>query len=372
MRILYVVTAAEFGGAPRQVLQLVKHLREQGHEVGLVAAPEARLVEGAEALGVKIFPNRHFVRPVRPCKDFRALYAVFCAIRTFNPDLVHAHSTKAGYAARLACAILHKTVIFTAHGWAFTEGRNLWKRKPLAWAERLAAKATAKVICVSAHDRELASRWKVAKPEQLVVIHNGIAPRPFLEADGTPLRREFGLEFTPMLTFVGRLVPPKDLLILRQAFEDLPEGILMVVGDGELRPRAERFVREHRLETRVRFIGQRSDVPQILAASDVFVLSSRWEGLPYTIIEAMMAGLPVVATNVGGVSELVKDGVTGFLVPRRDPKALAEALQRLIDDPELRKRMGEAGRQKALREFTLDRMLRETEQVYAEVLGREL
>ena len=126
------------------------------------------------------------------------------------------------------------------------------------------------------------------------------------------------------------------------------------------------------LSNRVFLLGERNDVPSILASSDVFVLPSNWEGLPYTVIEAMMAGLPVVATSVGGVPELVEDGVTGFLVPRSDPEALAEALQRLIDDPELRERMGKAGRQKAMCEFTLDRMLRETEKVYEEVLGREL
>lgn len=363
-----MVTAAEFGGAPRHVLQLMKHMKEQGHEVGLVAAPEPRLMEGAAALGVKIFPNRHFVRPVRPWKDLGALCIVFHAVRAFNPDLVHAHSTKAGYAARLVCAILHKPLIFTAHGWAFTEGRGLLARTVLAWAERLAAKATAKIICVSKHDRELGLRWKVAKPDQLVVIHNGVDPHPFSEANGAPLRKELGLEDALILTFVGRLTPPKDPFTLLEAVKVLSDGVLLVVGEGRLRPQVERYVREQGLVERVRLLGQRSDVPQILAASDIFVLSSRWEGLPYTIIEAMMAGLPVVATRVGGIPELVEDGVTGFLVPPKDPEALAVALQKLIDNPKMRQQMGGAGQKKAMQEFTLDRMLRETVRVYEEVL----
>jgi len=368
MKILYVVTAAEFGGAPLHVLQLMEYMVKQGHEVGLVAASEPRLMEGAKTLGVKIFSNPHFVRPIRPWEDLQALWPVLRAIRRFNPDIVHAHSTKAGYVARFACMLLRKSVIFTAHGWAFTEGRNMWKRRLLALAEQLAAKVTAKIICVSKHDRDLALRWKVARPDQLIVIHNGIDPQPFLKADGASLRQEQGLEKATVLTFVGRLAPQKDPLTLLEVVKKLPEAVLLLVGDGELRPLVERSIRKLGLVDKARLLGQRSDVPRILAASNIFVLSSRWEGLPYTIIEAMMAGLPVVATEVGGVPELVEDGVTGFLVPPRDPEALAEALQKLIADPELRRRMGQAGHEKALKEFTLARMLRETEKVYQEVL----
>jgi len=368
MKILYIITAAEYGGAPLHVLQLMEYMLQQGHEVGLVAAPEPRLMERAKALGVEVFPNHHFVRPIKPWKDVRALWVVFKSIKSFKPDLVHAHSTKAGYAARLACAIFHKPVVFTAHGWAFTEGKKLWERKLLSMIERLAAKVTARVICVSRYDREQALRWKVAKPEQLVVIYNGIKPGPFLEASGTSLRLKLGLNNPPVLTFVGRLVPQKDPLTLLKAIKILPKGTLLMVGDGELRPHVEKYVCKHNLNKRVLILGQRKDVPRILAASDIFILSSRWEGLPYTIIEAMIVGLPIVATRVGGVSELVEDGVTGFLVPPKDPKALAEAIQKLLDDPELRKEMGQAGREKALREFTLDRMLHETEKVYEGVL----
>lgn len=371
MRVLYAVTAAGFGGAPLHVLQVMEHMVKQGHEVGLVSSPEPSLTRKARRLGAQIFHNPHFVRPLHPWKDFRAIWPVFKAVRDFNPDLVHAHSTKAGLAARLACVLLRKPVIFTAHGWAFTEGRNILKRRLLAMAERLAARATAKIICVSEHDYALALQWKVGKPEQLVVIHNGIDPKLFMEADGASFREELKLKGKPVLTFVGRLAPPKDLFTLLEAVKNLQDGVLLIVGDGELRPQVERHIREQGLEERVRLLGERRDVPAILAASDIFALSSRWEGLPYTIIEAMMAGLPVVATRVGGVPELVEDRITGFLVPTRDPKALAAAIQRLLDDPELRKRMGQAGREKVLKEFTLDRMLAETQKVYEEVLSQK-
>jgi len=367
-----VITAAEFGGAPLHVLQLMEHMVKQGHKVGLVAAPEPRLMEGAKALGVKVFPNPHFVRPIRPWKDLRALWRVFGAIRQFKSDLVSAHSTKAGFAARFSCAILRVPVIFTAHGWAFTEGKNPLTRYLLALAERLSAKVTEKIICVSEHDKKLALRFRVAPEQKLIVIHNGMEPTLYLNADGSKVRFELGLkEDEILITMVARFVPQKDHDTLLQALSLLPGGGFKaaLVGGGEREAFFRKKVGKLGLGDNVIFLGERRDVPQILAASDIFVLSSNWEGLPRSIIEAMMAGLPVVATRIGGVSELVEDEVTGFLVPPKDPDALAEALQKLIADPELRRRMGEAGREKALQEFTLDRMLHETERVYREVLG---
>jgi glycosyltransferase involved in cell wall biosynthesis len=372
MRILYVITSAEFGGAPLHVLQLARYMLKQSHEVGIVTAPEPRMMQEAKALGVRIFPNPHFVRPVVLWKDFRALWRVSQAIQQFKPDLVSAHSTKAGFAARFSCAILRVPVIFTAHGWAFTEGKSPLSRYFLALAEGLASKVTKKIICVSEHDKELAIRLHVASEKKVKVIHNGMEPSLYLNTDGSKIRSELGLsESEILITMVARFVPQKDHDTLFRALNFLPECGFKValVGNGEREVLFRREAEKQSVNGRVVFLGERCDVPQILAASGIFVLSSHWEGLPRSIIEAMMSGLPVVATRVGGVPELVEDGVTGFLVPPKDPQALAKALQRLLDDPELRHRMGQLGREKALREFTLDRMLRETEKVYEEVLG---
>ena len=153
--------------------------------------------------------------------------------------------------------------------------------------------------------------------------------------------------------------------------KDLPNGKLLMIGDGELRPQVEDFIHQNELEDRVVLMGTRYDVPDILAASDIFVLPSRWEGLPYVVIEASMAGLPVVASRVGGIPELVEDSVTGLLVPPGNPEALSEAIQRLLDNEDLRHQMGQAGREKALREFTSDHMLAETDKIYEGVTDSE-
>ena len=372
MKILYNVTGAVFGGAVAHVLGLMRADISVGHLVGLVAAPEPRLMSEAKDIGAQVFPNPYFVHGVQLHNDIRALWPVFQAVRRFNPDVVSAHSTKAGYVARLVCAILRKPVVFTAHGWAFCDGRSsVWQRHLLALAERLAAWTTAAIICVSAYDRELALKFKVAPPEKLVLIHNGVDPAPLLSAKGEHVRREFGLWDVPVLTMVGRLAPQKDPLALLEACKLLKADFrLMIVGDGELRDRAENFVAQNNLRGKVTFTSERHDIPEILAASDILVLASRWEGLPLVIIEAEIAGLPVVASGVGGVPELIEDGVTGFIVPPRNPRALACVLQRLIDDAHLRRRVGSAARKKALHEFTFDHMLTKTRQLYDDTLKK--
>jgi glycosyltransferase involved in cell wall biosynthesis len=369
MKILYCVTGAVFGGAVAHVLSLMQADVKAGHLVGLVAAPEPRLMSEARNIGVRVFPNPYFVHGVKLHKDIRAPWPVFQAVRRFNPDIVSAHSTKAGYAARLVGAVLRKPVIFTAHGWAFTEGRSTWQRPILALVERLAAKVTAAIICVSAYDRGLALKFKVAPPEKLVLIHNGIDPAPWLSARSERVRREFGPGNVPVLAMIGRLAPQKDPLTLLEACKLLKADFrLMIVGDGELHGRAEEFVAQNDLHHKVTFTGERHDIPEILAASDILVLSSRWEGLPLVVIEAETAGLPVVASGVGGVPELIEDGITGFVVPPRNPRALADIIQRLLDDTQLRRRIGSAAREKALREFTLHDMLTKTHQLYEDIL----
>ncbi len=364
MKVLYVVTSAGFGGAPLHVLQLMRYMRSLGHSVGLVSAPEPRLVREAEKLGVEVFPNPYFVRRFHLINDLRAFIPVYRAIKKFKPDIIHAHSSKAGIIARFWSAVLNvKPIIFTAHGWVFTEGRKFWIRWLLAQIERIAAITTTKIICVSEHDRELAIKFKVASPEKLIVIHNGVDISLFQNIVKSQPRNN-----KPVITFVGRLAPPKDLFFLIDVAERINNAVFWIVGDGELREKVKRYISKKGLIDRVVLFWERCDIPEILSQTDIFVLPSRWEGLPLAIIEAMMAGLPVVASNVGGISELIEDGVNGFLIPPRDAVRFTKALQILIEDETLRKKMGEAGREKAMKNFTLDKMLSKTMEVYCELL----
>lgn len=370
-KVLLLVTLSEWGGAQHVVYLIAKHLRTK-YDIVVGCAPGGGLVEKLQREGLRVVEIPELTRYPHPFwRDLRALWHLYRLMRREHFDLVHAHSTKAGLLGRLAARFAGvSAVLFTAHGWAFTEGRAWWKRWLLSQYERLIAKLTTTVICVSEHDRRLALQFKVATLERLVVIHNGLDPLPFLQTKDIRLSPLVGIKERPWVTFVGRLAPQKDLLPLLRAFERVSLGSLILVGDGSLRPQVEQFVRQRGLDHRVILLGDRTDIPELLAASDVFVLPSRWEGLPLAIIEAMMAGLPVVASRVGGVPELVENGVTGFLVPSGDAAALAKTIQELLGDKELRLRLGLAGREKAMKEFTLARMLAATQTVYEEALRR--
>jgi len=284
-------------------------------------------------------------------------------IRHVRPDLVHLHSSKAGFIGRIAAKSERVPAIFTAHGWAFSEGTP-WKQKLLAIPlEAFASRLGGHIIAVSQYDYRLALRYRIESPHRMSVVHNGIPD--------SPERANPGEDTIPKIVMVARFAPQKDHALLLRALASLGDEPweLEFVGNGPLFKNIKRVADELNLQNRVRFLGARYDVSRILAESHIFVLTSNYEGFPISVLEAMRAGLPVVASDVGGTNEAVDEGRTGYLVPRGDLETLRERLRLLIKDPALRREMGNAGREKYERHFTVDRMLAETSKVYDLVLG---
>jgi glycosyltransferase involved in cell wall biosynthesis len=369
--VCQLITLSEWGGAQHVVYELVRHFK--GEFACMVACgPRGELIERVRSHSIPVTVIPALRRNLNPWLDAAALGQILRLLQNGNFSIVHCHSSKAGILGRLAAHITGvPVVLFTAHGWAFTEGRSYWKRWLAALLERIASRWSTKIVCVSHYDRELALRFKVTQPKRLVVIHNGIDPSPFARADGSTVRQEFGLVEDLVITTVGRLAVQKDPLTLLRAYRilDPRNAKVVIAGDGPLRKSVEQYVNRNMLRNRVLLAGTFHNVPALLVASDIFVLASRWEGLPLTIIEAMMAGLPVVATGVGGVAELVEHGVTGIIVPPGNPEALAEAIRQLLEDADLRRRMGQAGRQRALERFTVNRMVAEVKTLYTSLLA---
>jgi glycosyltransferase involved in cell wall biosynthesis len=352
-KVLVLITLAEVGGAQSYVAALLPALAER-YDVVVAAHGPGAVVEAARAAGVRYVPLEHVRRPLHPARDLLGLWELVRLMRRERPDLVHANSAKAGLLGRLAAALTGVPVrVFNAHGWSFQSQGS----RAFLWAERAVAPLTTTTICVSQSQLEDGVAAGVCSSERAVVIHNGIDVRAFALAhpNGGP----------PQILSVGRLKAPKDFVTLARALELLPRGAFraLVAGDGpdrELIPAA----------APLELLGERDDVPDLLAAADVFVLSSRSEGLPISILEAMAAGLPVVATRVGGVPELVVDGETGLLVPPGDARALAAALRTLLGDRELRLRLGAAGRARAEREFDLPAFRQAHLDLYERLLAR--
>lgn len=367
-RLLQLITLSEWGGAQQYVLSLARGLRGQ-YDVTVACAPGGPLVDRLHREGIRVIEVPSLVRMPHPLLDLKALRFLVRLMRGEQFALVHCHSTKAGLLGRIAARMAGvPVVLFTAHGWQFVGDWPLLLRLAMAAAEWLAARLSTAIICVSDYDRQIALRMGIGTPERLVVVHNGVDPAPWLgNGQGAPDPPDGQRPSTAVM--VGRLTVQKDPAALLEAWHRVDRSHrLIMVGDGPLLTDLKRQIQRDGLADRVLLLDPTSDIPSLLRTADVFVLCSRWEGLPLAIIEAMMSGLPVVGTRVGGVAEVVEAGETGLLVPCQNPEALSSALNRLLHDPGLRARMGEAGRRRALERFTEARMLAATAEVYARVL----
>ncbi len=368
LHIAFLITRTdEIGGAQMHVFELARCLFTHGVRVTVLGGGMGTFAEMLRRAGIPYQNVPRLVRPIRPGTDWRCFWELRAVLKRLRPNLLTVHSSKAGWLGRLAARSLRLPVIFTVHGWAFTEGVPPIRRTLYALAERMAAPCADRIITVSEYDRQLALRHHIASANRLVTVHNGIPDiAPFQRArpgEGERVR----------LVMVARFSPPKDQALLIRALAGLSAlpWELELIGDGPLRVASERLVHQLQLNDRVHFLGERQDVADRLSKAHIFVLVSNYEGLPLSILEGMRAGLPVVASDVGGVHEAVLQEETGLLFPRGDVEALRSVLRRLIEQPELRVRLGCAGRRRYEQAFTLDHMVARTWAVYEAVLQQK-
>ena len=284
-------------------------------------------------------------------------------LRAFDPDLVHAHSSVAGILARLVAARQRRPAVFTAQGWAFTEGARRTRRAVAVAAEWWLGRFTRAAIAVSAYDFRLGQRFRVVRSGRLHLVRNGIADLPAAPSCG-------GQQAGCRIIMTARFAPPKKHLLLVEALAGVDgEWHCELIGTGPGLEAVMNEVVSLGLESRFTFAGERDDVPLRLADGDLFVLVSDYEGLPISIIEAMRAGLAVAASDVGGVGELVEHEVSGLVFDNVDLEAVRATLQRLVSDGRTRARMGEAGRAAYESRHRLDSMIEATTTIYLDVLN---
>jgi glycosyltransferase involved in cell wall biosynthesis len=360
MKLLYIITLSELGGAQKNVADLIEHFSKL-HEVTLVTSSDGPLTEHARRCGASVLLIESMGRNISPFDDLRSLQKLLMLLRQVRPHLVHAHSSKAGLIARIAGRLVGIPVIFTAHGWGFKRGVPLVRRVTVWLTEFATARLNTLIVCPSQYDHDLAIQAGVAPKSKLVTIHNGVDPdAPWAAPERMP----------PEVVMVARFKEPKDQYLLIRAFHqaDVTNATLTLVGDGPEIDMSKRLAIELGLNSRVRFLGDRRDVSELLADAQVFVLLSRYECLPISILEAMRAGLPVLASRVGGVPEQIEHAVSGFAVEHTDFAGIVDALKRLLEDSRLRKSMGDRGREIFLRRFVLSQMLEAMRVAYERVV----
>ena len=379
IRVLHPITRLIIGGAQENTMLTAQLLDKAQWAVTVVSGPqtgsEGSLIEAVRERGIELVLEPTLVREVNPVKDFLALIQLTKLMRGGGYQIVHTHSSKAGILGRWAAKFAGVPVIVhTVHGWGHHDRQHPLVRAYYIILEKITLPITDKLIAVTGKDIEKGLRDGIGRAENYTVIRSGIE----LDRFGHPqvaraeTRAAWGIpQDVPLIGSVTRLSPQKAPLDFVRAAaivaRQYPAAWFMMVGDGPLRAEVEALAAEVGIAERLVLTGLRRDVPELMAAFDIFVLSSLWEGLPRVLPQAMATGLPVIVTACDGSAEAVASGVNGFLVPPGEPQSLAQQVLVLLDNPALIAQMGAAGRQRA-QEFSDQGMVAAIANLYQELL----
>lgn len=372
VNLLYVVTKLELGGAQKQLLHLIRRLDQEKYRIFLFTAQGGELIPEAQALeGLELKRSRFLERPLNPLNDALALIELCFFIKNNAIQIIHTHSSKAGILGRIAGALTRiPLLIHTVHGWSFNDYQPFLLHRLYLWLERFCAKFTHKIIVVSEFDRAKGLKNSIGNQGQYCLIRYGLEMQNFQLPKSGSVRKELGISSASRVVgMVACFKPqkaPLDFIALAAGVnKKFPGTKFVLVGDGGLRKKIERRIRQLGLALDVVLTGWRADIPAILDGLDVLVLTSLWEGLPIVILEAMAAGVSIVATDTGGIREVVEDGRGGYLVKPHDIRGLQARVEELLADVNKREAFtryasGVINRQ----DFSLERMAANTDRLY--------
>jgi len=385
--ILYIITKSVWGGAAKYVYDLAIHLTGE-FEVAVAAGGQGKFAQEIKKANLPYYQIKGFQRTINLFKDVFAFFEILALLFRLKPDIIHVNSSKAGGIVGKA-AWYYKLIsrrkprlIFTAHGWAFNEDRPKWQILLIKVFSKVTALFCDKIICVSEYDRQIAINDKIAPSNKLVAIHNGIDIKTISFLPREEAQKKL-LNKTPTLVIgtIAEWTKNKGLFYLLETFRDSPLGTvfqrrtvlkglslsmtLVIIGSGE-NPDKEKmyqFIEKNNLKN-VHLIEWIDNAAVYLRAFDIFILPSIKEGLPYTIIETMAAGVPIITTNVGGIPEMIDDNVSGILIQPKNSQQLAEKILELINNPEIAQKMTQKAQEKVVKEFSLEKMIKETKKLY--------
>jgi glycosyltransferase involved in cell wall biosynthesis len=371
IRVAHVITlSTPFGGAQRNTLLTVKGLVRDGYEVELICGPGGQLIPEAEAVGVPVHILGNLIRSLSPWKDICVFFNLYRLFRAGQYHIVHTHSVKAGLLGRIAAWLARVPIIVhTVHGVPYEINGDL-KSRVFIILERVAGWVTDRLICVGEVLRQDWGFWKIAPDEKVTTVYSGIDFSSYCPSrSASDVKAELRLEESwPIVGSTGRLSRQKAQEYLVEAIALLkpryPNIRLLLVGDGELRVFLEKRIHDLGVSSNVCVLGEREDVADLLNIFEIYAMSSRWEGIGRALTEAMYRGLPVVATSVNGVRELVIHEQTGLLVVPRDAKALAVAIDRLVSNADLARRLGQNAHRKVQASMDSEKMITAIEEIY--------
>ncbi len=382
--ILYLITQGEFGGAQHYILDLAKaFLNEYKVMVAFGEVEKSqKFIDLLEASGIDYYKIPELKRHISFKDDYKAIIATRKIIAKTKPTILHLNSTKMSVLGSIASIGLKCQVVYTAHGWVFNEKLDDNVKRYYIWAEKLSAFFKKKIICVSEFDRQTAINYSIAKNDKLTVVHNGIPDFEILSREQA--RRELSEKFKRLDIFenfdfvvgsIGYLYKNKgfDFLInsIKLLRKENHNPLLLIIGDGREKNELENWITQLDLSKNVFILGEIEKASRYLRSFDIYACASIKEGLSYTVIEAMTAGLPIVATNVGGNPELISDHKEGILVEASNPNALSEAILNIYNNPSLATEIANGAHEKALKNFEIEDMVYKTGLVYQTLLSQK-
>lgn len=368
----------DLGGAQRAVLHLSRGLDTRRFEQMVITGDGGLLLSELSTIStVKHRTIPEMTRRIGPggaWDDIRSVRKICEILRLFRPDIVHTHTPKAGIVGRWAARLARvPQIVHTYHGFGFSPQHPVWQKTFYVGLERATARITSQFVAVSDPNRVLGQSYGIFRREECALIRSGVDFADFRAMGTDKIKKKIELGFAPSDKIVGvvaSFTPAKALHLFLEAAatiaKEIPGVCFVIAGDGSLRPKLEAQAERLGIGSALRMLGWRHDVPELLRTFDVFLLTSLWEGLPRSLVEAFLSGVPAVASHVDGIAEVVQEGRNGFLVPPRNTSAMAAAVIRLLKDEPLRQSMGEQARS-SVDGFSVEKMLKDYSELYENI-----
>ncbi len=389
IKVLHIITRFDKGGSAQNTFLTLLGLKKQNFNPCLIAglSLESEMkneemkskeidIKRLESEDIDFIQCPALVRKINIIKDFKAFFDIWKLIKKSKPLIVHTHSSKAGLLGRLAAKFAGiPIIVHTPHGHVFFGYFGPIKTRIFIILEKLASRITDKIIALTNREKEDHINLGIANENKFVVIHSGVELKKFKEVpynEKQNFKKELGIpENALIIGSAGRLEPVKGPEFLIEAachiLPEYPDTFFVFAGDGELKRDLEKKALEIGIEKNIVFLGWRDDIAEIISVYDIFVLPSLNEGMGRVLVEAMALEKPIVASNIGGIPDLVSHGKNGFLVPPKDPRELANYIQILIEDEEKRAEMGKAGKE-MVENFSKEKMVEKIAELYKELI----